>query len=187
MMIGYARVSTGGQNLESQIDALTAAGCEKIFTDKGVSGVSAFKPQLEAVMEFAREGDVLVVTRLDRLDRSMKFMLDRVEALKAKGVQWKSLGENIDATGPTGELVFHIFTAIAQFERGRISERTKAGLKSAKARGRMGGRPRTIPEEMWAEMKPRLADGDRVSKLASIYNVSRQSIYRMIELDKADA
>src|SRR5664280_3072340 len=145
-LIGYARVSTEDQNAELQIDALNAAGCFKVFTDKA-SGSLSHPPQLDKMLEQLRDGDVVVVWRLDRLGRSLKNLIALVEELAEKGVGFRSLTENIDTTTNGGKLVFHIFGALAEFERTLIRERTMAGLAAARARGRVGGRPPTMTHD----------------------------------------
>ncbi|MEM6846851.1 MAG: recombinase family protein [Pseudomonadota bacterium] len=143
MNIGYARVSTTDQNLDLQRDALTGAGCERIFEDT-LSGATAARPGLARAKDVMRAGDTLVVWRLDRLGRSLKELIGWVAHLEAEGVALKSLGEAIDTTTPTGKLTFHLFGALAEFERNLIVERTAAGLSAARARGRMGGRPMVL-------------------------------------------
>src|SRR3982750_3492495 len=138
MQIGYARVSTDEQNLNLQRDALKTAGCELIFDDM-VSGTKARRPGLEQALSHLRPGDTLVVWRLDRLGRSLRHLIDTVTDLQEKGIGFKSLTESIDTTTSGGKLVFHIFEALAEFEREIIRERTQAGLQSARARGRHGG------------------------------------------------
>lgn len=145
MLIGYARVSTHDQNLDLQKDALEKAGCEKVFVDK-VSGTVAVRPSLEKMKEVFRKGDTLVVWRLDRLGRSLKDLMGWMSYLEEKEVGLKSLQESIDTTTTTGKLVFHIFGALAEFERNLIRERTQAGLAAARARGRLGGRPKSLDE-----------------------------------------
>ena len=140
MKIGYARVSTSDQSHDLQIDALTKSGCEKIYTETA-SGAKTSRPELDALLGFIREGDTLVVWKLDRLGRSMSHLLQVVESLELKGVGFICLEQNINTTTPTGKLIFHIFGALAEFEKGLIQERTKAGLEAARSRGRMGGRP----------------------------------------------
>lgn len=139
MLIGYARVSTDDQNLNLQLDALKKAGCQKIFTDH-VSGSTTGRPHLEAVLDFLREGDTLVVWRLDRLGRNLRHLIEFVTPLEEKGIGFRSLTESMDTTTCSGKLSFHIFGALAEFERNLIRERTKAGLQAARARGRLGGR-----------------------------------------------
>jgi len=143
MNIGYARISTSDQNLDLQTDALTGAGCEKILSDVA-SGAKFDRVGLAEAMTYARKGDTLVVWKLDRLGRSIRHLIDTVNQLQAKGIGFKSLQENIDTTTSGGKLVFHIFSALAEFERDIIRERTNAGLVSARARGRFGGRPKSI-------------------------------------------
>jgi DNA invertase Pin-like site-specific DNA recombinase len=141
--IGYARVSTTEQNLDLQIDALHAAGCKKVYKDM-MSGAKADRPGLEDALDYLREGDTLVVWRLDRLGRSLQHLIETVNKLESRNVGFKSLTEQIDTTTPGGMLIFHIFGALAEFERNLIRERTNAGLKAARARGRLGGRPKAI-------------------------------------------
>ena len=131
MIIGYARVSTDDQNLDAQTDALTAAGADKLFADK-ISGSKRERPELNKMLEQLRDGDVVTVTKYDRLARSLKDLLEIVETVRARGAGFRSLAEDIDTTTPAGRLVFHVFASIAQFERERISERTKEGLASAR-------------------------------------------------------
>ena len=141
-MIGYARVSTNGQELQLQLDALMKAGCAKrdIFTDK-VSGSKSARPDLDECLAHLKPGDTLVVWRLDRLGRSVRHLIDVVEDLRERGVGFKSVCDGaIDTTTASGKLIFHIFTALAEFERSLIQERTNAGLAVARARGRLGGR-----------------------------------------------
>jgi len=143
MQIGYARVSTHEQNLDLQKDALKKAGCEKIVVDVA-SGKKAQRSGLDQVRELLRKGDVLVVWRLDRLGRSLKHLIELMTELEQAGIGFQSLQEHIDTTSPGGKLVFHIFGALAEFERNLIQERTKAGLEAAQARGRKGGRPKSL-------------------------------------------
>ena len=146
MLIGYARVSTQEQNLDLQKDALKNAGCEKIFTDE-ISGVVTNRTGLTRLNEVLRAGDTLVVWRLDRLGRSLKHLIDVVTNLENLGIGFKSLHESIDTTTSTGKLIFHIFGALAEFERNLIRERSIAGLAAARARGRLGGRPKRLDIE----------------------------------------
>ena len=139
MKIGYARVSTQEQSDSAQLDALKANGCERIYKER-YSGKSKLRPELERMIDALRAGDVVVVQRLDRLGRSLKDLIELLDGFKAKHVQFISLNENIDTTTAVGELAFHVIGSIAQFERRLISERTKAGLQAARARGRKGGR-----------------------------------------------
>ena len=139
MRIGYARVSTEEQNTSLQIDALKNAGCKQLFEEK-VSGKSKDRPELEVCLKVLREGDTLVVSRLDRLGRSLEHLVQIIRNLESRNIGFLSLSESIDTTNAGGKLIFHIFAALAEFERNLISERTKAGLKAARARGRKGGR-----------------------------------------------
>ncbi len=139
MRIGYARVSTEDQNTSLQIDALKNAGCEQLFEEK-VSGKSKDRPELDVCLKVLREGDTLVVWRLDRLGRSLEHLVQIIRDLESRNIGFLSLTESIDTTNAGGKLIFHIFAALAEFERNLISERTKAGLKAARARGRKGGR-----------------------------------------------
>ena len=139
MRIGYARVSTQDQRAELQLDALAKAGCEQVFQEKQ-SGKDRERPELETCLKVLRKGDTLVVWRLDRLGRSLKDLVEIVHALEERGVGFQSLTENIDTTSAGGRLIFHVFAALAEFERNLIRERTIAGLAAARARGRKGGR-----------------------------------------------
>lgn len=139
MIIGYARVSTQDQNLELQLDALIAAGCEQTFQEK-ITGKKKERPELNICLKTLRAGDVLVVWKLDRLARSLKDLVEIISELESKGVGFKSITESIDTTSPSGKLIFHIFGALAEFEHSLIRERTLEGLKAARARGRKGGR-----------------------------------------------
>ena len=150
--VGYARVSTLDQNPELQLDALKTNGCAKLFVERA-SGAKEERPQLLAALDYLRPGDTLVVWKLDRLARSMKQLIETVDELKARGIGFRSLTEAIDATTAAGELFFHIFGALAQFERSVIRERTNAGLKAALARGRKGGRrPKVKPDDIRAAL-----------------------------------
>lgn len=174
MKIGYARVSTDDQTLDLQRDALTAAGCERLFEDKA-SGAKADRPGLAEALAFARKGDVLVVWRLDRLGRSLPELVRLVGELDAAGVGFESLTEKIDATTATGRLVFHVFAALAEFERNLIRERTHAGLASARARGRKGGR-RELPAEKQAVIRS-MADKPP-AEVCKALGISRSTFYK---------
>jgi DNA invertase Pin-like site-specific DNA recombinase len=141
MLIGYARVSTQDQTLNLQMDALETIGCTKIFTDT-ISGSATQRSGLDEVLEYVREGDTLVVWKLDRLGRSLKHLIETITNLNNRNIGFKSITENIDTTTSGGKLIFHIFGALAEFERDIIRERTNAGLQAARARGRIGGRPK---------------------------------------------
>ena len=178
MIIGYARVSTDDQNLDAQADALKSAGAERIFADK-ISGVRRDRPELDALLDQLRPGDVVVVTKYDRLARSLRDLLDLVETIKDRGAGFRSLAEDIDTTTPAGRLVFHVFASIAQFERERIAERTKEGLEAAKARGRIGGRPPALTADQKAEVRRMRDDEHRhVSEIARLFKVSERTVRR---------
>ena len=181
MIIGYARVSTLDQNLELQRDALEKAGCEQVFEDH-VSGSTTERPGWVQAQTALRKGDTLVVWRLDRLGRSLKHLIDTVNELDARDVGFKSLNESIDTTTPGGRLVFHIFGALAEFERELIRERTHAGLAAARARGRKGGRPRKLTKRQVATARTPLKDrAHSVTAVAEMLGVSRSTLYRALE------
>lgn len=178
MLVGYARVSTQDQKPELQLDALNAAGCERVFTEQA-SGAQRDRPELKAVVEYMRDGDTLVVWKLDRLARSMKQLIETVEGLEERGIGFRSLTEAIDTTTPGGKLVFHVFGALAEFERSIIRERTRAGLDAAKARGRTGGRPRKLTEGDLKAARAMLIHGSlTVEEVARQLRVSPATLYR---------
>lgn len=180
MLIGYARVSTQDQNPDMQIEALEKAGCEKIFTEKA-SGASRERPALKEVLSYARAGDSIVVWKLDRLARSLKQLIETVEGLEEKRIGFCSLTENIDTATAGGRLTFHIFASLAEFERSIIRERTKAGLASAKAKGRIGGRPKSLTEEDLNIAKALLKDPNiTVKQIAKQLNTSPATLYRYL-------
>jgi len=165
MLIGYARVSTKDQDLSLQTDALTKAGCERIFTDHGVSGAALTKPGLTQALDFARVGDTLVVWRLYRLSRNFFDLQQRVEAVATAKLGFISLKEAIDTTMPYGRLFFHIIDAIAEFERHASHERTVAGMATARAQGKKIGRSASIDAAAWSTIKELLADGAAIRRL----------------------
>jgi DNA invertase Pin-like site-specific DNA recombinase len=178
MLVGYARVSTLDQNPALQIDALKGAGCEKLFVEKA-SGASRDRPELKAAIDYVREGDTLVVWKLDRLARSLKQLIETVAMLEARGIGLRSLTEAIDTTTAGGRLIFHIFGALAEFERTVIRERTKAGLSAARARGRVGGRPAKLSVDDVKAAKALLADPTiTVADIAKRLGVSPATLYR---------
>ena len=178
MLIGYARVSTAEQSLALQQDALATAGCERTYTDV-ISGATETRDGLDAAFEYLRAGDVFVVWRLDRLGRSLRQLIDRVTTLDARQVGFRSLMESMDTTTCGGRLVFHMFGALAEFERGIGRERTKAGLAAARARGRVGGRKRQVTEEQAAEMRALLAAPNAsVRAVCERFGRSRSTVYR---------
>ena len=178
MIIGYARVSTDDQNLDAQTDALEAAGAGKLFADK-ISGSKRERPELDKMLDQLRDGDVVIVTKYDRLARSLKDLLEIVETIRERGAGFRSLAEDIDTTTPAGRLVFHVFASIAQFERERISERTKEGLASARKRGRIGGRPPALTTAQKEEVR-RMRDYEHraVPEIARLFNVSERTVRR---------
>ncbi|MEE4279148.1 MAG: recombinase family protein [Halieaceae bacterium] len=181
MLIGYTRVSTEDQSLALQRDALRGAGCEEIFADRA-SGTKADRPGLKRALERLRAGDTLIVWRLDRLGRSLKDLIVRAEELRERGVGLRSLQESIDTSSSGGELIFHMFGALAQFERALIRERTQAGLQAARARGRKGGRRKAL------DVKQRVhavelyrARRHTVKEICDLVGVSRQTLYAYVE------
>lgn len=178
MIIGYARVSTDDQSLDSQTDALSAAGAEKVFADR-ISGSRRARPELDKMLDQLRDGDVVTVTKYDRLARSLKDLLEIVEAIRERGAGFRSLAEDIDTTTPAGRLVFHVFASIAQFERERISERTREGLASARKRGRIGGRPPALSAPQKVEVR-RMRDEEHraIPEIARLFNVSERTVRR---------
>ncbi len=183
MKIGYARVSTKEQNLHRQIDSLKAAGCEKIFADK-ISGAKFNRPELNLLKAQLRSGDIVVIDKLDRLGRSLKDLISIVSEFESDGVSFISLQDNIDTTTASGKLIFHIFASLAEFERSLISERTKAGLTAARARGRLGGRPKGLSEEakktaMAAETLYRTKQHS-VSEICGQLGISKPTLYNYL-------
>ena len=178
MILGYARVSTEDQHLDAQLAALEAAGAGRVFAEK-ISGSRPARPELERLIDQLRPGDVVVVTKYDRLSRSLQDLLGIVARIQAAGAGFRSLAEDIDTTTPAGRLVFHVFASIAQFERERIAERTREGLAAARRRGRVGGRPPALSPEQRAEVR-RLRDDDRrsIAELARLFRVSQNTIRR---------
>ena len=180
MLVGYARVSTQEQDTSLQLDALRAAGCERLFEEKA-SGAQRDRPQLKAALDYMREGDTLVVWKLDRLARSMRQLIDTVEDLHSRGIGFRSLTEAIDTTTAGGKLIFHIFGALAEFERSVIRERTTAGLRAARARGRLGGRPPSMSDEKLVMAKALLRDPQiTVEAAARQLEISPATLYRHI-------
>ena len=180
MLVGYARVSTDDQHLHLQLDALKAAGCDKLFEDV-MSGSKDKRPGLTDALDYVRDGDTLVVWRLDRLGRNLKHLIEVVESLQQRGVGFKSLQESIDTTSSTGKLIFHIFCSLAEFERQVIRERTMAGLQAARARGRKGGRrPKLTPQQIEIG-KSLAADPKRsVQEICQTLGIGKMTYYRYI-------
>lgn len=180
MLIGYARISTVDQTLALQQDALTNAGCEKIFTDT-ISGSLVERPGLAEAINFARSGDTIVVWRLDRLGRNLRHLIDTVNTLKERGIQFRSLQEQIDTSTSGGKLVFHFFGMLAEFERDLIQERTQAGLAAARARGRVGGRP-CLSVEKVRQLRTLAADrANPVLEICNTLGISRTTFYRYVK------
>jgi len=178
--VGYARVSTQDQNLSLQLDALAAAGCKKVFEDRA-SGAGAGRTGLQAALDYVRDGEVLVVWKLDRLGRSLPHLIETVTELAKRGVGFRSLTEAINTTTPGGRLVFHIFGALGQFERDLIQERTCAGLAAAAARGRKGGRKPAINEDNLRRVRAHLAKGLTVREAATRVEVGKTALYDALE------
>jgi DNA invertase Pin-like site-specific DNA recombinase len=186
--IGYARVSTKGQNDDSQVDELTAAGCDRIFIDRGVSGKHASRPELDKALAYLREGDVFVITRLSRAMRSLKHLIELAADLRERGIELVVLKQDIDTTTPTGRLVFHILAAFDEFQRELIVEGTVEGLAAARARGRTGGRKSSLSASQIKHARQLYSDGKAtVAEIAALFSVSRQTIYRALEADAVSA
>ena len=180
MLIGYARVSTADQNLDLQLDALKKAGCSKIYTDT-ISGVKTVREGLDDALAYLRKGDMLVVWKLDRLGRSLKHLIAIITQLNEEEKEFKSLQESLDTATPTGKLIFHVLGALAEFERSLIRERTVAGLAAARARGRIGGRPRVLNKRNLAMAKSMLSDPFcSVAEVAKTLGVSKATIYNYL-------
>src|SRR3954452_2390630 len=180
MLIGYARVSTLDQTLALQQDALSAAGCEQLYTDT-VSGSVTERPGLTNALSHVRPGDTLVVWRLDRLGRSLSHLMETVRALQEQGVGFRSLQEQIDTTTSGGKLVFHVFGALAEFERDLIRERTHAGLQAARVRGRLFGRPKVLSPQQVKQLQSLAKDeGNTVGEICQTLRISRATFYRYV-------
>lgn len=182
MKFGYARISTKSQELNLQIDALKAAGCDEITTEV-MTGTNNDRPARQALIEKLRPGDVVTVWRLDRFGRSMPDLIEKITALNNNGVEFVSLQESIDTTTATGKLIFHLFASLSEFERNLISERTKAGLAAARARGKYGGRKRSMTDQEVLAAKQLLAVNNPLSRveIAKMFNVSRSTLYRELK------
>lgn len=182
MNYGYARVSTDEQNLNLQLDALERAGCGKIFTDEGVSGAATTRPGLDEALEALQAGDVLTVWKLDRLGRSLPHLIAMIEELQSRGAGFKSLSESIDTTTAGGKLIFHIFGALAEFERSLIAERTKAGLQAARKRGKRLGRPARLTTEQINHAEKMIQAGEEtVTGMSRLYGVDRATLHRALK------
>jgi DNA invertase Pin-like site-specific DNA recombinase len=180
LLIGYARVSTEDQNLDLQRDVLTGAGCERMFEDRR-SGAKADRPGLTGALDYARSGDSVVVWRLDRLGRSLSDLIALVRRMEEAGVQLRSLTEGIDTSTTSGKLTFHLFAALAEFERALVRERTRAGLQAARARGRMGGRKhRLSPERRAHAVTLYQAKEKTVGEICRLMGISKPTLYAYV-------
>lgn len=182
-LIGYARVSTADQNLNSQIDALKAAGCKKIYQEK-MSGTRDDRPELERCLDYIRDGDTLVVLKLDRLGRSLHHLVGVLNLLHAKEANFRSLSDSIDTTSPSGRLTYHVMSAMAEFERSLNNDRTRHGLASARARGRIGGRPKALNPEKASLIDQRRSERISVTAIAEEIGVGPATVYRYLKLQK---
>ena len=186
MLIGYARVSTQDQKLDFQLDALNKAGCEKIYTDIA-SGAKTVRPGLEEALEKLNKGDTLVVWKMDRLARSIKHLIELVNQLKEAEIGFLSLQESIDTNSSGGKLIFHIFASIAEFERDLIKERTQAGLKAARARGRQGGRPKIMDEKKISLALTMMKDTSiPIKEVCDTLKVSKSTLYKHLRSELAE-
>jgi len=184
MLIGYARVSKTEQHLELQLDALNKAGCEQIYTDK-ITGSKTERKGLEEALSHLRKGDTLVVWRLDRLGRSLKHLIDTLKGFHEKGIEFKSLTENIDTSTPTGMLMFHLIGALAEFERNLIRERTNAGLEAARARGHKGGRPKKGETETKRMARKLYEDKSiTIKDICTSLRISKATLYRYVHANR---
>ena len=183
MKIGYARVSTTDQNIDLQIDALKEAGCEKTYSNHGVSGAKAERPGLDKALELIRKKDVLVIWKLDRLGRSLSDLLSTVEYLKERCAHFLSIQDGFDTSTASGKMVFSVIGAMAEYERNLIRERTMAGLKAARARGRMGGRPKSLDESQ-VKVAIALAEAGKltINEICEQIGCSRSTYYRQVAL-----
>jgi len=177
LLIGYARISQDTQSIDLQIDALTAAGCEKLFSDMS-SGARHDRPGLKQALEFVRSGDSICVWRLDRLGRSLPHLIHLMQDLEGRGIGFRSLTEAIDTTTPGGRLTYNLFASLAEFERSVLRERTRAGLQAARQRGRLGGRPRLMTAEKFDVARRLLESGTPAREVATALGVSAPTIYR---------
>src|SRR4051794_19427912 len=187
MLIGYARVSTQDQTLSLQQDALHQAGCERIFTDTA-SGAKADRPGLDEAIEYVRSGDTLVVWKLDRLGRSLPHLIETIRQLHERGIGFKSLTEQIDTTTSGGKLIFHVFAALAEFERDVIRERTRAGLDAARARGKKGGRPRKLDAKKQTQALTLHDDEtNTIDDICRTLRIGRTTFYRYLAEGRTSA
>lgn len=180
MIIGYARVSTSGQNLEGQCDQLRDAGCERIYSEK-VSGAKSQRPELERMLDALRDGDTVVITELTRMGRSVKDLFSIIDGIHAAGASIKSLRETwLDTTTPQGNLLFTIFAGLSQFERDLTRQRTKEGLAAARARGRNGGRPKANADKVATAIKMHQSNMHTIAEITQATGISRATLYRAL-------
>jgi DNA invertase Pin-like site-specific DNA recombinase len=184
--IGYARVSTADQDPQLQLDALTGAGVKKVFTDHGVSGTKTSRPQLDAVLEYLRPGDVLTVWKLDRLGRNTVHLLQLVDDLHQRGIGFHSVTEGLSTEGPMGRAMLTVMSAFAQLERDTMVERTKAGLAAAAANGRKGGRRPTFKSEDIAKARKYRDQGMSATEIGKLTGMSRATVYRLLADDETE-
>ena len=181
MKVGYARVSSVGQSLDTQIDKLTAFGCEKVFQEKRSGASRQKRDAVNAALEFCREGDVLVITKLDRLARSMFDLQDITKTLELKGVDFIVLDQSIDTTTPAGRLTFHLLGAVAEFERDLISERQAEGIQKAKQKGVKFGRREKLSPQQVSKMQEAYASGETRQSLMKRFDISKSTFYRLTQ------
>ena len=180
MQYGYARISTIDQNPDMQLKALQRAGCKKVFKDEGISGSTAKRPALLRCLKALDDGDTLMVWKLDRLARSLRDLFAMLDDFNSRGIQFRSLTEEINTTTPGGKLVFHIFAALAEFERGLIIERTREGMKAARARGVKSGPKPKLTRQQIEHARKLIDEGQRHEATAALFNVSRVTLYRAL-------
>lgn len=187
MNIGYMRKSSTDQKLDLQEDELKKAGCERIFQDIA-SGAKSDRKGLKEAIEFARSGDVIVCWKLDRVGRSLRDLIETINTLKDRGIGFRCLTQQLDTTTPSGMLIFHVFGAMAEFERSLIRERTQAGLQAARARGRLGGRPKSVNETRIASAATLYKDGKMsIKQICQTLKISRATFYRDLKLKSKHA
>jgi len=181
LKIGYARVSTDEQNLDLQIDALKAAGCDKVFQDHGISGITQKRKGLDRAISLLKEGDQLVVWKLDRLGRSLQHLVEFIINLEKKGCDFQSITEAMDTRTPSGKLLFHIAAAMGEYETSMNSERTKAGLKAARTRGQIGGRPRKLTIGQIDHARKLIEDGaETIASMARLFRCDKSTLWRAL-------
>lgn len=181
MLVGYCRVSTEHQDLYMQKDVLKDMGCKEIYSDVA-SGIKSSRPGLENALAYLREGDTLVVWKLDRLGRSLQHLIQTISSLEKRNIAFKSIQENIDTSTSGGKLIFHLFSALAEFERDIIIERTKAGLNAARKRGRLGGRPKLLTPKQVRRLRELYYEGNStIAEICKIYNITKPTFYNYLK------